>query len=92
MASFDHVDADGTRAISVALEHRLVTLQAGGRLRLVLGNLSPGTVHHLPWVHPVTSPFSVALLLGGPDGLQATPAPSASSSRNAPLAGGRRHL
>jgi hypothetical protein len=35
-------------------------------LRLLLSNIGLGFVHHYPWVNPVMSPFSIALVLGGP--------------------------
>ena len=67
LSSFDHVDdtEDGTRDVRVVLDHRLITLEAGGTLRLFLGNLAINLVHHEPWANPVRQPFRSQLVLGG---------------------------
>jgi hypothetical protein len=59
---FDHLTANGTRTAKIALDHRLIRFQAGGKLRLMLSNIGLGFVHHYPWVNPVMSPFSIALV------------------------------
>ena len=43
-----------------------------GRLRLVLSDMSLGSVHRLPWVHPITSKFSVTTWVGGSDSVRLT--------------------
>ena len=59
MATFDHVDANGFRNAKIELDDRVFTFEAGGVLELVLGNLSPGLVHHQPvrplWCYFVSS-------------------------------------
>ena len=73
LATFDHTDgSDGCRSLRILLDHRLITLQKGGTLSFVLGNLPLGAVHHMPWTNPIMFSFATALVLGGPNATQAS--------------------
>jgi hypothetical protein len=65
MTTIDHADAGGTRHVHIELDHRHISLRAGGTLRLITSNLAPNLVHHLPWVNPVMFPFALGALVGG---------------------------
>ena len=69
---FDHIDADMTRHAKVALDARLLSFEAGGKLTLVLSNVAMQFVHHYPWVNPIAHGYSVELVLGGAKARKAT--------------------
>lgn len=64
VTSLARVAADGTRDVAVRLDARMLHLARGARVHLVLSAVSPGMVHNMPWVHPLTTPHNVSVLTG----------------------------
>ena len=58
--------------LDLPLDARCIVLREGGKLRLVLSDMSLGSVHRLPWVHPITSKFTATTWVGGSDSVHLT--------------------